>query len=57
MMVSITGIAVTVLIFVVNNLIAEIRAVRLEVAETRRFAVQYTDRMIELILNNVEKKK
>lgn len=58
LMVSITGILVTILIAVVSNLVTEIRAVRLEVAETRKFAVQYTDKMIELILKtNAEKKK
>jgi len=56
-MVSLTGLAVTILIFVVGNLITEIRAVRLEVTETRKFAVQYTDRMIELILKTSEKKR
>lgn len=57
LLVSITGIAVTVLIAVVNNLVSEIRAVRIEVAETRKFAVQYTDKMIELILKTNEKDK
>lgn len=57
LMVSITGILVSVLIAVVSNLVTEIRAVRLEVAETRKFAVQYTDKMIELILKTDEKKR
>lgn len=47
----------TILVAVVNNLTTEIRAVRVEVTETRKFAVQYTDRMIELILKTGEKKK
>ena len=47
----------TILIQVVSNLTTEIRAVRMEVTETRRFAVQYTDKMIELILKTNEKKK
>jgi len=48
----------TILIAVVSNLTTEIRAVRVEVAETRKFAVSYTDRMIELIIEtNKEKKK
>lgn len=47
----------TILISVVNNLTSEIRAVRVEVTETRKFAVQYTDKMIELILKTSEKKK
>lgn len=55
--VSIVGILVTILIFVVGNLANEIRAVRLEVTETRRFAVQYTDKMIELIIKTSEKKR
>lgn len=55
--VSITGLAVMILIAVVNNLTNEIRAVRVEVSESRKFAVQYTDKMIELILNNGEKRK
>ena len=57
LLVSATGIAVTVLIFVVGNLITEIRSVRLEVAESRKFAVQYTDKMIELIMRMDKPKK
>ncbi len=55
--VSITAILVSILIAVVNNLTAEIRAVRIEVSESRKFAVQYTDKMIELILKTEPRKK
>lgn len=55
--VSATGIAVMILIAVVNNLTNEIRAVRVEVTETRKFAVQYTNTMIDLIIKTSEKKK
>lgn len=57
LVVSVTAILVTVLIAVVNNLTAEIRAVRIEVAESRKFAVQYTDKMIELVIKTSERKK
>ena len=57
LVVSITAILVTVLIAVVSNLTSEIRAVRTEVAESRKFAVQYTDKMIELILTTSDRKK
>jgi len=56
-MVSITGIAVMILVAVTNNLMTEIRALRVEVSESRKFAVQYTDKMIELILKTDPKKK
>lgn len=55
--VSILMVMTTILIAVVSNLTTEIRAVRVEVTETRKFAVQYTDKMIELILKTSEKKK
>lgn len=51
------GIAVTILVAVVSNLTSEIRALRVEVAESRKFSVQYTDKMIELILKTNEKRK
>lgn len=57
LVVSLTAILVTILIAVVNNLTTEIRAVRVEVAESRKFAVQYTDKMIELILKTSENEK
>lgn len=47
----------TILIAVVNNLTTEIRAVRLEVAESRKFAMQYTDKVVELLLKTNEKRK
>lgn len=56
-MVSITGIAVMILVAVTNNLMTEIRALRVEVSESRKFAVQYTDKMIELILKTDVKKR
>lgn len=55
--VSIVGILVTILIFIVSSLRTEIREVREEVVESRKFAVQYTDKMIELILKTAEKKR
>jgi hypothetical protein len=57
LVVSITAILVSILIAVVNNLTSEIRAVRIEVAESRKFAVQYTDKMIELVIKTSERKK
>lgn len=57
LVVSVTAILVTVLIAVVNNLTTEIRAVRIEVAESRKFAVQYTDKMIDLVIKASERKK
>ncbi len=57
LMMTVVAIMVTILIAVVGNLTTEIRAVRLEVAESRKFAVQYTDKMIELILKTNDKKK
>ncbi len=55
--VSLTGIAVTILIFVVGNLITEIRAVRVEVTETRKFAVEYTNKMVEMVMVATGEKK
>lgn len=57
LMVSVTGILVTILIAVVGNLTTEIRAVRVEVKETREFAIQYTDKMIQLLLETSKKGK
>lgn len=56
-LVSITAIMVMILIAVVNNLATEIRSVRIEVAESRKFAVQYTDKMIELVIKTGERKR
>ncbi len=57
--VSIVGILVTILIFMVSNLAtkSDLAAVRLEVLESRKFSVQYTDKMVELILKSNEKKR
>lgn len=54
---SVVALLTSILIAVVSNLTTEIRAVRVEVTETRKFAVQYTDKMIELILKTGEEKK
>ena len=55
--ISIVGILVTILIFMVGNQATENRAIRIEITETRNFAVQYTDRMIELLLKTNDRKK
>jgi ABC-type lipoprotein release transport system permease subunit len=58
---GILSLAVTVLIAVISSMNTEIRAVRDEVVrsneQSRQFATQYTDKMIELILKTSEKKK
>lgn len=57
LMVSLMGIAVTILIFIASNLLTELRALRVEIAETRKFAVDYTDKMVGMVLKMEEKKK
>lgn len=60
LMVSLVSIVVTILIFVVSQLITEIRILRSdlkseirnvqsEIYEGRKFSVQYTDKMIEMM--------
>jgi len=57
--VSVVGILVSVLIFMVSNLATkdDVKAVREEIVESRKYAVQYTDKMVELLLKTNEKKK
>ncbi len=57
--VSIVGILVTILIFMVSNLATkgDVAALRLEILESRKFGIQYTDKMVELLLKTNEKKK
>lgn len=53
----ITPLLVTILIFFVGQLATEIRNLRSEITETRQFAIQYTDKMVDLLLKTAEKKK
>jgi len=51
----ITPLILSVVAALTSYQITELRAMRLEIAETRKFAMQYTDKMIELLVKDNRK--